>query len=129
MNLLRKFESNRVFSQDEAWALFRLAAYGEAVGWTLLIIGIGLQKFVWPGSSLPVYFAGRTHGMLFFGYALAAIGLYPSLGWPRWKAVLAVAASVPPYGSLLFEWWASFRRTSADFENYRRCVALALLAG
>jgi len=129
MHLLRKFESNKVFSRGEAWTLFRLAAYGEALGWTLLIIGIGLQRYVWPGSQLPVYFAGRTHGLLFLAYMLAAAGLYPNLGWPRWKAAVAILASVPPYGSLAFEIWATFQQHSHDFETYRRCVAFALLAG
>ncbi|HSW99106.1 MAG TPA: DUF3817 domain-containing protein [Candidatus Saccharimonadales bacterium] len=126
--LLQRFENNRVFSQEEAWGLFRLAAFAEAAGWALLVIGIGLQKYVWPGSDVPVYLAGRTHGVLFLAYLLAALGLYPNLRWARWKALLAVVASVPPFGSLLFEQWASYQQKSAEFKDYRRCIALSLLA-
>ena len=127
-SLLQKFETNRVFSPDEAWTLFKVAAIAEACGWALLIMGIGLQKYVWPESRIPVYLAGRTHGMLFLAYMLAAAGLYPNLRWPRWKALLAIAASVPPFGSLLFEQWASYQQKAAAFKNYRRCIALAVLA-
>jgi integral membrane protein len=124
----RKFESNRVFTGDEAWGLFRLAAIGEACGWGLLICGILLEKYVWPQSPLPVYFAGRTHGILFLAYMLAAVGLYPNLKWPRWKALIALAASVPPFGSLIFEQLEQYYQKTAEFKNYRRCVALAVLA-
>ncbi len=66
--------------------------------------------------------------MLFFSYALAAVGLYPSLGWSRRRASVALLASVPPYGSLLFEQWAFHVRQRAVFETYSRCVLFARLA-
>lgn len=109
VNFLKKFEENKVFTEDEAWFLFRIAAIAEAVGWTLLIAGIGLTRFV-VHNQIPVQLAGRFHGMLFLLYMLAAVGLYPALRWPRWKAFIALLASVPPYGSLIFELWASSRR-------------------
>src|SRR5215467_8859093 len=101
--LLRAFERNQVFREDEGWLLFRAAAIGEACGWSLLIIGIVCQRFILHGNPIPVQIAGQIHGMLFLAYAAAAIGLYPTLRWSRRRAVVALIASVPPYGSLLFE--------------------------
>ena len=125
--LLRKFERNQLFSEEEGWFLFRVAAIGEACGWTLLIFGIAWERFGLPGAHVPVVLAGRTHGTLFLLYALAAVGLYPTLRWSRLRACVALAASVPPYGSLVFELWASHTRSSARFRNYQRCVLLAQL--
>lgn len=123
--MLRKFESNRVFTENEAWTLFRLAAIAEACGWSLLVAGIMFEKYF--GSHIPVLLAGRTHGMVFFLYALAATGLYPSLGWSRKRALVALLASVPPYGSLLFEQWSAHARNTSQFKTYGRCTLLAIL--
>jgi integral membrane protein len=122
IRLLRKFERNRVFTEEEAWSLFRLAAIGEACGWGLLILGILWEHFGLPGAHLPVYFAGRAHGMLFLLYMLAAVGLYPNLGWSRKRAFVALVASVPPFGSLLFEQWAELIRNRAQFRTYSRAL-------
>ncbi|HEX5455970.1 MAG TPA: DUF3817 domain-containing protein [Candidatus Saccharimonadales bacterium] len=125
--LLEKFENNRIFTEDEAWALFRLAAIAEACGWTLLVIGIGFSDYVFPGNHTPVLLAGRIHGMLFLLYALASIGLYPALRWSRRRAFIALLASVPPYGSLAFEIWTSHTRRNEQFYIFRNCIALNLL--
>jgi integral membrane protein len=108
--LINKYEQFTPFTEAEAWGLFRMAAIAEAVGWSLLIIGILLGKYVLPGNQIPVQLAGRVHGMLFLLYITAAIVLYPSQGWSRRRTVVAGLASVPPYGSLMFEIWAAHKR-------------------
>lgn len=127
VDLFIKFETNDVFSEHEAWFLFRLAAIGEACGWTLLISGIAYGRYIVPGDHVAVLVVGQIHGMLFFGYALAAIGLYPNLHWSRTKSFMALLASVPPYGSLLFELWASYVRRKSAFRDYRRYVFFNVL--
>lgn len=119
------FEHNTVFSEQEAWSLFRIAAFAEAVGWTLLITGIVLEHLT--GNHAPVAVAGRIHGMLFFSYMVAAVGLYPNLKWNRWAGLIALAASVPPYGSLLFEQIVGYIRGNRRARSYSRTVALAAL--
>jgi len=95
---------------------FRIAAIAEACGWTILITGILIEKYIIPGNNVSVLLAGRIHGLLFILYALAAIGLYPNLKWSRKKAFIALLASVPPYGSLLFEQWASYIRNNSEIK-------------
>jgi integral membrane protein len=114
----QKFERSRPFTDAEAWMLFRWAAYGEALGWTLLIAGIALEHMT--GSHAYVTIGGRIHGMLFVSYLAACIVLYPSLGWSRWRALFALAFSTPPYGTLLFEQWVAHKRRAHGFRSYRQ---------
>lgn len=118
-SVFRRFEAARPFTEAEAWLLFRIAAIGEACGWTLLIAGILIGKYLTPGNDAAVIIAGQTHGMLFFGYMAAALGLYPSLGWSRWRGIAALVAGVPPYGTLVIEQWAAHKRHNAGFKTYR----------
>lgn len=98
-----KFYSNfRPFTDEEAWAIFRLAAFAEALGWTILVSGIILTDYVFH-SRVPVILAGRTHGILFGLYLTAVLVLAPSLRWKWPKILLAGLMSAPPYGTLLFE--------------------------
>jgi len=126
--LLRRFEAARPFTEDEAWLLFRLVAYAEALGWTLLIAGIAVERYLTPGNNTAVLIAGQMHGMIFFAYLVAAVGLYPSLGWPRWQGALALLCSVPPYGTLGYELWAARRRHNAGFKSYRHYLLYTRLA-
>jgi integral membrane protein len=126
-SLLKRFETNNVFRENEAWSLFRLAAIGEAIGWSLLISGILCKQYLLHGNNDPVLFAGQIHGMLFFLYALSSLGLYPSLHWSRRRACIALLASIPPYGSLLFEQWASYKRHRSALQTYSQCIRWMLL--
>ena len=119
LSALRKFERNRVFSEGDSWLLFRIAAIAEACGWTMLIAGIACERYLLPGNNITVLIAGKIHGMLFLLYCLASLGLYPSLGWSRLRGLFALAFSVPPYGTLLFEQWVAAKRHNAGFRTYR----------
>ena len=121
-----RFEHNQAFEEKDAWMLFRIAAFAEAIGWTLLILGIICERVLLPGNHAPVAVAGRIHGMLFIIYIVAAAGLYPNLRWARWQSLLAVMASVPPFGSLLFEQWASYRRRTKQANVYHRAMAFVV---
>lgn len=123
---LNKFEQNQVFTEEEAWMLFKITAYGEAIGWTILIIGIVITKFITPNSNVALLLAGRIHGLLFIVYGLSSILLYPSLKWSKRKSFTALLASVPPYGSLVFEKWASYIRKNSDFTSLYSCILLTL---
>jgi len=128
--LLKTYKAFRPFSDQEAWGLFRLAAIAEAVGWTLLISGLLIQRYLMHGDGIAVQLAGRVHGTLFLIYATAAIVLAPSQGWSLRRTFAAGLASVPPYGSLVFEQWAAHRRrreslrSSLSLLRYRRLLCL-----
>jgi integral membrane protein len=128
VNPISKFENNKVFTESEAWMLFSIAALAEAVGWTLLVIGVGLSSYIMPDNQIPVGVAGRIHGMLFMVYIVAALGLYPALRWSRPKTFIALAASCVPYGSLAFELWAGAARNNESAMVCRNCAAFTLLA-
>lgn len=124
MNWLIKYEKFKPFTPLESWGLFRLAAFGEAIGWTLLIIGILINKYIFPGG-IAVQIAGQFHGTLFLIYITAVIILYPSQSWGRKRTIIAGLASVPPYGSLAFEMWESRRRKN---EGIKRQLTLLTYA-
>jgi integral membrane protein len=127
IRLLHRFEAARPFTDAEAWLLYRLAAFGEAVGWTLLIAGILIQKYLTPGNDTAVLIAGNIHGTIYLCYFAASLGLYPSLGWSRWKGLLATLAGIPPYGSLLFELYAAHQRKAHGFKTYQDYLVYLVL--
>lgn len=107
---LKKVEANRPFREREAWGLFRLAALGEAVGWTLLITGILLGRSNWSLHAYAVPIAGQLHGLLFLFYFGILIATFTSLRWSHPKLLIAAIAGVLPYGTLVFEQWAAWQR-------------------
>jgi integral membrane protein len=121
------YRSFRPFTEQEAWTLFKLAAIIEACGWTLLITGILVSRYITPGSDIPVAIAGRTHGTLFFVYIVAVAVLSPSLRWSWPRTIIAGAASVPPYGSLVFELWAAETRRHTAHSSLRALLAYRAL--
>lgn len=118
LSWLDKYEQFCPFTEAEAWGIFRLAAIAEAVGWSLLISGILIGKYLTPHSSVAVQIAGHTHGIFFLMYITAVIVLYPSQGWSRRHTVVAGIASVPPYGTLLFEQWAAHKRNRQNLQRH-----------
>ncbi len=109
-NPYRYYQNFRPFTEPEAWAIFRVAAIAEAVGWALLIGGILLRDHVLAGNGIPVTVAGRIHGMLFAAYVIAVLALAPSLRWSWFRTLFAGACSMPPFGSLAYEIWSARRR-------------------
>ena len=103
-----------IFSDKEAWGIYRLSAFGEAFGWTLLIGSLGAQKYLMHGNKILVSFAGQIHGLLFFAYIAAVLATHASLGWSFKKGFLIGLMSVPPYGTLVAEMWLSKLRQNEE---------------
>lgn len=104
---IKRFEENTKFTAQEAWNIYRLAAFAEAFGWTCLIIAVVIAKFSPLGSLYAIPIAGQIHGTFFVTYFILLIALYPSMAWKRTHFLIAVLAGVTPYGSLIFEIYAS----------------------
>lgn len=117
----------RYFTNNEAWKLFRLAAFGEAFGWTFLISGILLKHYVTPSSNIPIEIAGQIHGTLFLIYVAGVFVLHPSLHWSPKRTLIAGLVSVPPYGTLMFEQWEARQRRQAALQSYRQLSVRGLI--
>jgi integral membrane protein len=113
----RRYTNFQPFTDQEAWQIFKLAAFGEAIGWTLLILGIFSRDVLIGGNGPAVHITGQIHGMLFTFYLAAVLVLSPSLKWPLWRTVIAAACSVPPYGSLIYELVSAQYRHSQNFKQ------------
>lgn len=98
------------FTDKEAWGIYRLFAFGEAVGWTLLIGAIVYRGFELPYASSVVTVAGRIHGMIFVSYFVIVLLTARSMGWGIWRITGALLAGMPPYTSIVFEQLMAFQR-------------------
>ena len=126
--LLDRLEAIRPFTENEAWGLFRIAALSEAAGWTILLIGLLIRHYNWPGHAYAVPIAGQIHGTIFLVYFGVLLATYTSLRWSRQKFVFAALAGVPPYGSLLFEQWAAYNRRTTHSREHSRSIALVIIS-
>lgn len=106
-------ELDKVFTDREAWFLFRWAAWLETLGWTLLIVGIIFQINKWPGNDWLLAVGGSLHGLFVIAYMFIAFFAHRSFK-PKWsfgKMLFAEAISIMPYGALAFELYEARQRT------------------
>ncbi|MCP2167362.1 DUF3817 domain-containing protein [Goodfellowiella coeruleoviolacea] len=85
---------------------FRLLAMAEAVSWAGLLVGM-FFKYVVVGNDLGVRVFGPVHGVLFVCYVLVTLLARGPLGWRVPTLILALVASIPPFGTVVFERWAA----------------------
>lgn len=85
---------------------FRVVAVAEAVSWAGLLAGMAL-KYGGPGTELGVQVFGPLHGALFLVYVAVAFISWPALRWSTPVGVVALLAAVPPFGTVVFERWAT----------------------
>jgi integral membrane protein len=84
------------------------AATAEAITWGALLVGMAV-KYVGSGSERGVQVFGPIHGVVVLGYVAITVLAAIHLAWGGRTVALALLASVPPFGTLVFESWA--RRT------------------
>ena len=99
-----------VFSDKEAWGLFRIAAIVETIGWTCLLIGIAAVKFGWERSDAYIAVGGSIHGIFYLFYVFIVIFGHRAMSWSPWRFGFAQLISIVPYGALVFEFWVAHRR-------------------
>ena len=85
---------------------FRVIAVAEALSWLGLLVGMYV-KHVADASEVGVKVFGPIHGVIFIGYVVLTVLLARQRGWDRKLTLLGLAASIPPFATLLFEQWAS----------------------
>lgn len=85
--------------------LFVVVAVIEAVTWTGLLVGMFL-KYVTETTEAGVGLFGRLHGAAFVAYVVVTLLAARRLRWSWLVTLVALAASIPPLGTLVFEIWA-----------------------
>jgi len=88
--------------------VFRMIAIAEAVSWAGLLVGMYF-KWIAQSSEAGVKMFGPIHGTIVIGYLLTVMLVRSSFRWDARTTLLAVVASVPPFGTLVFEIWADRR--------------------
>ena len=99
---------------DVRW--FRLAAIAEAISWTGLLIGM-LFKYAVTHNAIGGHVFGPIHGALFVAFLVAVFRVRGGQGWSRALTGIALLSSIPPYGTVVFERWAT--RTGRLTESER----------
>ena len=89
-------------------SLFRSLAIGEAITWTLLLFGMFL-KYVTETTELGVRIFGMVHGVVFIAYCLVTVIVAIDQRWSLPRAVLGLAAAIPPFATIGFEVYADRR--------------------
>jgi integral membrane protein len=87
-------------------APFRAVAVTEAVSWAGLLVGM-LFKYLVVGNAIGVHVFGPIHGVVFLAYVALALVVRARLAWDGRTTLLALLASIPPFGSVVFERWAT----------------------
>lgn len=83
---------------------FRFIAVIEAMTWAALIIAM-IVKYGF-GNESAVAIPGAAHGAAFVVFGILALVTAVTLAWDWKVSLLALASSVPPFGTVLFERWA-----------------------
>jgi integral membrane protein len=89
-----------------AVAAFRIVAVAEALSWLGLLAGMYV-KYVPQASEAGVQIFGPIHGGIFVAYVVVSLIASRVLRWDVPTTLLALAASVPPLATVLFERWAA----------------------
>lgn len=88
--------------------LFRVVAVAEAITWALLLTGMFL-KYVTETTELGVRVGGMLHGVVFIAYCLTTVVVAVDQRWSAGRTVLGLAASIPPFFTVLFDRYAEGR--------------------
>ena len=91
--------------RDGVVTAFRVVAFAEAASWFGLLVGM-FFKYVVDAGEQGVQVFGPIHGTVFLAYVAITLMTWWRLRWSLPVALLALAASVPPFCTVLFERWA-----------------------
>ena len=85
--------------------LFVLVATLEALSWVGLLSAMYV-KYLGSGNEQGVHVFGPVHGGVFVAYVVLTLLVARLLRWSPGVTLLALVCSVPPFATLVFEWWA-----------------------
>ena len=73
-----------------------------------MLIGM-FFKYVTDSGELGVQIFGPIHGVIFVAYVLVCLAVFRTLGWSATVLLVALASSIPPFATAIFEMWADRR--------------------
>ncbi|MGO1397883.1 MAG: DUF3817 domain-containing protein [Brevibacterium yomogidense] len=82
--------------------LFTIVAIGEAITWTLLLLGMFL-KYVTRSTEVMVSIGGGVHGFMFLAYCVATVFVGVSQQWGIRAILLGLGSAIIPYATIPFE--------------------------
>jgi integral membrane protein len=97
----------RLFDLATPARRFRFVAVAEALTWLGLLIGMAFKYLPADGNDVGVRIFGPLHGAAFLAYLPVCWWTMRQLRWGALTATLGFLASLPPFGTLLFEVWAT----------------------
>ena len=77
----------------------------EAITWAGLLVGMVLKR-VLDVTEVGVQVFGPLHGAAFIAYSVSAVLAWRAQGWSAATGSLALLASLPPFGTVVFHRWA-----------------------
>ncbi|AEF41682.1 DUF3817 domain-containing protein [Hoyosella subflava] len=100
MSVMREF-----FNLSTSAKRFRFIAVTEALTWVGLLVGM-FFKHVSQTTEIGVKIFGPIHGLAFALFVVIALATARELRWSWQVTGLALLSSIPPVGTVVFEWWA-----------------------
>ncbi|MET4048824.1 integral membrane protein [Rhodococcus sp. UYP5] len=102
---------------------FRFFAVLEAFTWLGLLVGMAFKWLPADGNEIGVKIFGPIHGAVFVIYVLISILTAVKLRWDIKTSVLALLASIPPFGTVVFEIWAMRTGRLAELSSSEPALA------
>ena len=116
-----------IVSEKEAWFLFRVTAISEAFTWLLLLTGILIKYVLIPGNQTWVAVGGSIHGIVYLAYFAVVVLLWKPLRFNFLFILIALAASVIPFGTLVLELWLAHRRKREENPDVQQVAVRAII--
>ncbi len=92
-------------SRTRTW--FRTIAIAEAISWLGLLIAMVFKWIIaddpHAGAQGGVPIMGPIHGVVFIAYVMTCIAARKTFAWSTKTTLLALASSIPPFFTAIFE--------------------------
>lgn len=104
--------------------LFRRVAIAEAVTWALLLSSMVLRTASHDLGERAVSVFGMVHGVVFIAFCLVTLLIWVDQRWSVRYGVLGLVSAVPPFATVLFDWYAERRDLLSDQWRLRTDTAV-----
>ncbi|MDL9938786.1 DUF3817 domain-containing protein [Gordonia sp. ABSL1-1] len=102
---------------------FRFVAVLEAITWAILIVAMVIKRVF--DNEDAIFVPGMAHGVVFVAFILVALLTAFALRWNAKVTLLALVSSIPPFGTIVFEWWAARNGHLAELSTEQSAAAPA----